>query len=268
VSGRYAKNLGTDWRTRSQAIGLAAEGLNTRAESYCADVQSDGFVPDAFLGAMCGGKVDKKALSELVAAGWWQRVEGGHLLTHYTQRNGTRAESEARAKKNAARQDRYRERHSDDPNASSNGGSNALRDASPSPSHQSQSPDRSASRSSARATPAGIVEGAFVTALGAKGGSYRPRSGDHEHFRDAAESMKGAGILRETAAAWCADFVEEFTHRTPKNLALYAQSRAANGGAKVTPLRPKRDAWQAPAEADSFAATPITDDLFKRESAS
>lgn len=83
-------------------------------------------------------------------------------------------------------------------------------------------------------TPAGIVESEFITALGAKNGKYFPRSGDAQHFAEAAESMGVAGpILRNTAAAWCADFVQEFTHRTPKNLALYAQTRAANGGSKV-----------------------------------
>jgi len=277
MSGRYAKNLGTDWRTRSQAVSLTAEGLNTRAESYCADVESDGLVPDAFLAALCGGKVDRKAVAELVAAGWWERAEGGHLVTAYTARNGTRAQHAEKRRKNAERQDRFRNGSDNDQgHASSHAPRNALRSASPSPSHQSQSPrDRAAhdlgARAEPRPTPAGIVEAALITALGAVNAKYAGSRGDVPHLEDAASAMALSGLgrpLRDIAAEWVPDFVAEFRVRTPKNLAEYAKARAANGGAKVSskpaPLA-KRDAFQPPAPASAFEATEITPELFRRE---
>lgn len=138
MSGRYAKNYGEHWRTRAKEVSLAAEGLNARGESYCADVQSDGFVDDMFLAALCGGKVDKRALEELVKAGWWERVEGGHVIVGYLDRNISKNDDAKRRAGIAARtaKSRTKSRDSDaSQNASrndhGNDACNALHDASP-----------------------------------------------------------------------------------------------------------------------------------------
>jgi hypothetical protein len=120
-------------------------------------------------------------------------------------------------------------------------------------------------------TPAGIVEGALSTAIGAAGGRLTTRSGDAQHFVEAAGAIKASDPrpLRDAAAEWCADFVAEFRVRSPKNLASYAQSRAANGGARLAPAPAygKPSGWQPPADHAAFTQTEITDDLFRKESA-
>lgn len=136
-AGRYAKNMGTHWRTRARAVSLPAEGLNTRGESYCADVQSDGVVHDEFIGAMCGGKTATKIVAELVAAGWWKRVERGYEIVGYLDRNISRGDDEARRKAGAERVAKHRGNRVTDPpdndggNGRRNGAGNALHEALP-----------------------------------------------------------------------------------------------------------------------------------------
>lgn len=88
-------------------------------------------------------------------------------------------------------------------------------------------------------TPAGIVEAAYVTALGAAGGKHRHRAGDHVHFRDAGACMRDAEPdrpLRDVAADWCAAYVAERRSRSPAWLAEWCQKRLASGsvGASAT----------------------------------
>jgi hypothetical protein len=94
VSGRYAKVMGDHWRTRAAKVSLAANGLWAVARTYIADNASDGVVHETFLAGLCGGKVDRKALSELLDAGWWESCEGGYLDVTYLDENISRARAE------------------------------------------------------------------------------------------------------------------------------------------------------------------------------
>jgi len=295
VSGRYAKVMGDHWRTRAAKVSLSANGLWAVARSYIADNASDGVVHETFLAGLCGGKVDKRAVAELLEAGWWESCEGGYLDATYLNENISRARAEKLREENRARVAKHRATDDVTPpdgngggngprNGRSNEAGNALQGALPSdtktPRHQDTT-DLASLAQSARdpaecrppvegTPPAAIVQAALVTALGAVGAKFWPNSGDSMHFRDAVGAMKASGDgrpLRDIAAEWCRDFVSEFRVRSPKNLAVYAQSRAANGGAKVTPLaRPsKQSGWQSPADSSAFVATEITPDLFRKE---
>jgi hypothetical protein len=295
VSGRYAKVMGDHWRTRAAKVSLAANGLWAVARTYIADNASDGVVHETFLAGLCGGKVDRKALSELIDAGWWTPCGGGYLDVTYLDENISRARAEELRGNTRERVAKHRATKPVTPpdgndggngpgNSRSNEASNALQPPLPSdtktPRHQDTSlaslaqsaraPDECESRPPVEGpTPAGIVEAALVSALGAVGAKLVLRSGDGMFLREAADSMKAADPrpLRDVAAEWCPHFVAEFRSRTPKNLALYAQSRAANGGAKLPPAgRPaKQSGWLPPADSSAFVATEITDDLFRRE---
>lgn len=105
-----------------------------------------------------------------------------------------------------------------------------------------------------------VVEAALTRALEvAKRSPRTPKRRDRTHFAEAAERMRTEGRqLTDVAAEWCSGFVDEFDHPTPKNLALYAETRAANGGQPVQ--RRPRQAPEAPLAGsvpDRFAAEAV-----------
>jgi hypothetical protein len=85
---------------------------------------------------------------------------------------------------------------------------------------------------------------ALEQALREAGAAYVPADGDAGFLRtvaDAAKACRGKRPLRAVLDDWARDFVQEFRVRSTKNFALYAQSRAANGGAKVRRAPDRRE---------------------------
>lgn len=94
----------------------------------------------------------------------------------------------------------------------------------------------------------GFIEVALDTALrglpGIKARYPGSRAGDGLHARtvlDCIDAVRGDTSRRDTASAWAAHFVREFRHRTMRNFALYAESRAANGGRPVEAAGRRQD---------------------------
>jgi len=86
---RYARIAGKFWR-HPKVLGLSdrALALWTRALSFSADQMTDGAVSRALLKTL--GQRDTKAADELVAAGLWERVDGGGYVFHdYADHNVT-----------------------------------------------------------------------------------------------------------------------------------------------------------------------------------
>lgn len=281
---RYARLMGGLWRNpKVRRLSNEALGVLTRAWSYAADEMTDGRVPvdmlemwarpkrwpavrseltaalagnpllvieDGAIDAVCHGWTD----INITAEAWEKKLESDRNRKHFPTGNPTGNAPDIPTGNASIFQDHALDEDEDEENSSlrSESARVATRSADDGP------------------TPTSIVEAALVTALGRAGAKLVLRSGDVRHLRDAAASMKAGDSrpLRDVAAEWCADFVAEFRSRTPKNLALYAQSRTANGGAKVATAtsRARPSGWQAPADASAFTQTEITPDLFRKES--
>lgn len=263
----------------------AALALWLLAGAWCARHLTDGQIPASRVRRF-GVRNADAAAAELVRVGLWERSGEGFAFHDWHSRQPTRAAVLAEREAAASRVRAFRERKKAGDSVSSNGVTAAertgeqLRSGSlfvtvpptrPDPTRPILDHDRTRSLDlvegdaldggdSARGpdrgpTPAGIVEAAYVTALGRAGGVYRRVTGDTLHFRAAAESIRAVGgpVLRDAAAAWCADFVAEFQIRTPRNLASYAQNRAARGGRAAPVAARGRSAYAEAAPAAHFA---------------
>jgi hypothetical protein len=108
------------------ATDPAALGLWAVAGSWVSDHLTDGFVPDHALTRLLPGAA--KLARKLVAAGLWERSEGGYRFHDWHQANPTAEQENARKADQARRQAEFRARRNAQRNASRNAGSNALRD--------------------------------------------------------------------------------------------------------------------------------------------
>ena len=116
--GRYARLLGTFWRhPKSLSLSASAAGVLARSWSYCADNESDGFIPTGIVSAFGG---TARTTKEIVASAFWQVVEGGYQVHDWSQHNITKADATARRKGGAERTAKHRR------NAAGNAAGNAL----------------------------------------------------------------------------------------------------------------------------------------------
>lgn len=276
---RYALLMGGLWRNpKIRRLSNEALGVLTRAWSYAADEMTDGAIPVEMLEMWARPKRWPAIKAELTRG---TDSDGDRpLLTiadgaidaranGWTDVNISAAKWEAHLEAERKRKGKRGEFPPGNPPGNPSGRPPGFR--STAPDEDEDDDHESATRSQrGRATPAAIVESALVTALGAAKppGRLALRSGDAAHLTEAANAMREADArpLRDVAAEWCPDFVAEFRVRTPRNLAMYAQSRLANGGAKVASLaRGKPSGWQAPAPSSAFEATEITPEMFAKE---
>lgn len=272
MKGRYARIPGSYWRDRAGLVSLEAHGLYAIGRAYCADQRTDGVIHEQWIAGMCGGKLNKAALSELLGAGWWERTAGGYRDVRYLDENISREKAEERAAKIGVRVARSRARSNGDGNDPGNGPGNAPCNAVTNDVTLDTHDDNGVTRRTESDGRVAIVVAELASAIGAVGGQYVGRAEDRPYLKDAAAAMAASDPsrpLRVIAREWLPDFVKVFRSRTPKNLALYAQSRAANGGAEVKAAAPftKPSGWMPPADHSQFTDTEITPDLFKLEAA-
>lgn len=86
-------------------VGLEANGLCARAISYAADQLTDGFLPEAWVGA----NVPKRSagiVQKLIDAGLWERLDNGYRILGYLDYNPPAAV--VKSKREAARQRRQK----------------------------------------------------------------------------------------------------------------------------------------------------------------
>ncbi len=77
----------------TMAAGNEAMGVWARAESYCADQGTDGYIPAAAVEMFCGSKKAAHRLSNrLTSAGLWENSDGGYRSTGFLQRNPSAAD--------------------------------------------------------------------------------------------------------------------------------------------------------------------------------
>lgn len=96
------------WATHPKllAAGLEAKGLDASGICYCAGQETDGFVPDTALVILCAGhRNPRKVADRLVDVGRWTRDDErkGYLIHDFERYNFTRAEGEAKRKRDADR---------------------------------------------------------------------------------------------------------------------------------------------------------------------
>jgi hypothetical protein len=84
------------------AAGERAEVLFTRALAFCARTLNDGFITDLQLTTFRLPGVKARA-DKLVEVELWERVDGGFLVIQWPKWNLTKAEIEAKQKKDAER---------------------------------------------------------------------------------------------------------------------------------------------------------------------
>lgn len=78
-------------------VGFAGIGLFVLGLSYVASYGTDGFIPDLWVEAQVGQeKGADKLPPRLVAAGFWQRTEGGYRVHDYLDYNMSAAQWKAR----------------------------------------------------------------------------------------------------------------------------------------------------------------------------
>ncbi len=90
------------WRTASRS----ARGLWTTALSWCADQETDGFVPSGMIPVLDGTAKDA---GSLVLAGLWSQVEGGWQFRNWAEYQPTRSDLERRRTEDAERKRKARE---------------------------------------------------------------------------------------------------------------------------------------------------------------
>jgi hypothetical protein len=83
---------------KAVAAGNAAMGLWVRAGSWCSQQLTDGFVPDDMIASLGNSGQAKR----LVAAGLWERVDGGYRFWQWDERQPSREQVEQ--ERNAARE--------------------------------------------------------------------------------------------------------------------------------------------------------------------
>lgn len=114
VSGKtsksyYARVLGTFWRhPRTAGLSLAACGAWVRCLSWCADHRTDGAVPRSVVPMVLGGREDRRAMAELVAAGLLEESDGSLQVRDWSQHNITKEKHEERLAEGKERVARHR----------------------------------------------------------------------------------------------------------------------------------------------------------------
>lgn len=96
----------------TQAGHLAA-WLNVCGLAYCNRLLTDGFVAEAMVARLSSVPQPAKRAAELVAAGLWDRVEGGYQIHDYLKYQKTGEQIRTERASAAARQQRARDRASE-----------------------------------------------------------------------------------------------------------------------------------------------------------
>jgi hypothetical protein len=277
MSGRYARVPGAHWRERAQEVPLAAHGLWALARSYMADNRTDGLVEEAWLVGMCGGRLDKVAVKALLDAGWWVKEGTRYRDVRYLTDNISRDKADERAAKTLGRVNKHRGKApvttppDDDGgnkprNGSGNGQCNGVTVDVTQDSHDSHDDHDSLPSVGKRApepegaTPLGIVEFAYGSALGEAGGAHVANpSRDVGHWRSAHAAivvLAPGEVLRDAALRLAREYVAERRSRSPEWFAEWLQKRAASGptrvrGGRAEPL--PNSAYQGTTEAEADA---------------
>lgn len=108
------------WATHPKllAAGLEAKGLDASGICYCAGQETDGFVPDSALVVLAAGHRNARKVAErLVEVGRWHRDDDrkGYVIHDFDVYNFTRAEGEAKRKRDADRKAAARTKQGRDP---------------------------------------------------------------------------------------------------------------------------------------------------------
>ncbi len=122
TKSRYALLLGTLHRSPKAAVtSLAAIGVWSHCMSYCADNETDGFVPAAVVEGYCrkDGRRWRKLLAEMVEpkvtgtsgdpTPWLHRTEHGYSIHDYTNENITKQQADDLRSTEADRKAAYRD---------------------------------------------------------------------------------------------------------------------------------------------------------------
>ena len=89
---RFAALRQSFWRhPRVTSVSKAARGVYASGLSYCADSESDGFIPERVAVVMLAEGA-KRDVAELVSAGMWSAVEGGYQVVSYLEHNQSKDE--------------------------------------------------------------------------------------------------------------------------------------------------------------------------------
>jgi len=92
---RFAALRQSFWRhPRINSVSRAARGVYASGLSYCADAESDGFIPERIALVMLAEGY-KRDVAELVAAGLWTAIEGGYQVVAYLDHNKSKADMQA-----------------------------------------------------------------------------------------------------------------------------------------------------------------------------
>lgn len=73
------------------SVSKAARGVYASGLSYCADSESDGFIPERVAVVMLSEGA-KRDVAELVSAGMWSAVDGGYQVVSYLEHNQSKDE--------------------------------------------------------------------------------------------------------------------------------------------------------------------------------
>jgi hypothetical protein len=126
---RYDDDFPNHWKI--EPLSDAAYRLHTTAIFWVAKQLTDGYLPENRLDLIAPRRMKRpqKYVSELVAAGVWEPVDGGWQLHDYLDYQPSKAQVKAEREKSAERQRRWRERRNPGrDNASSDGASNGVTD--------------------------------------------------------------------------------------------------------------------------------------------
>ena len=89
---RFAALRQSFWRhPRVTSVSKAARGVYASGLSYCADSESDGFIPERVAVVMLAEGA-KRDVAELVSAGMWSTTEGGYQVVSYLEHNQSKDE--------------------------------------------------------------------------------------------------------------------------------------------------------------------------------
>lgn len=107
------------WATHPKLLsaGLEAKGLDASGICWSAGQETDGFVPDSAVVALCcGHRHPKKVADRLVEVGRWARDDDrkGYVIHDFDRYNFTRDQGEAKRKSEAERKAEYRKRQGRD----------------------------------------------------------------------------------------------------------------------------------------------------------
>ncbi len=91
---------------KTLGISLSALGLWVKCGSYCADMLTDGFVPDNFVKLV---RNSLRLAQELVNSGLWERTEGGYRFHDWDKYQPSKEKVVSDRQKNADKLRQWRE---------------------------------------------------------------------------------------------------------------------------------------------------------------